>query len=57
MESNELVGEDVALTFTEPDVVTRVDVALISIEPGVRKLSFVPDDTLASTDPLRLSER
>jgi hypothetical protein len=41
----------VALTFTEPEVVAKVDVPLISIEPGVTKLSlFVPDETLASTE-------
>ena len=51
------MGDEVALTFTEPDVVGKVDVPLISIEPGVGKLSLVPDETLASTEStLRLSD-
>ena len=56
-ESNELDGEDVACTVNEPDVVCRVDVALISIEPGVTndEESAVPDDSKHSV-PTR-SER
>lgn len=51
------MGDEVALTFTDPEVVGRVLVPLISIEPGVKKLSLVPDETLASTEPLLLSDR
>ena len=31
------MGDEVALTFTDPEVVGRVLVPLISIEPGVKK--------------------
>ena len=47
MESKEL--DEVALTWIEPEVVGKVDVALISIEPGDRNVSLL-DDTLASMD-------
>lgn len=51
IESKDDVGDEVAFTPNDPDVVGKVDVPLISIEPGVMKEeSFVADDVVASIE-------
>ena len=55
IESKDVVGDDVAFTPNDPDVVGKVDVPLISIEPGVlEEESFVAEDVLASTELIHL---